>query len=472
MVVLRERAEVAGRWMLFAALAGFLALVIAAPLMEESLLDVASEYRRFGYPVLAAVALVGLWPFANRQRMLVIPWPLVATLAWCWISLTWSVAPDLALVRLVLTTLVVWIAFATIRHLGYARALATIRVILAAALLLNYAALILYPAVAIEHQARDWSAFQWLGLMAHKNAAGALCAFTVLLFLLDVDRRWRLPFLGVALAAALFLFFTVSRTAILCGVVGMLMGGAVLATHRRIGSGLAGGRGSGWRIAGYALALLVFAPLLFLTWDSDAFLAMMTDPDALSHRAVIWRQLVQTYVEQPWTGVGFGSYWTGADSSSVPTGRAAWLGQLDQGHNGILDILVQLGLPGMVLVFVAMIVWPIRMVARQIAPMPETGALLLALLTLCAGSNFTESGLLARDSLWSVLFVLTLALVAAAGQRIDPRQAMWAPADERREAASRRSGQARRGSGQGSSGDGTRAGTGTERRRSSGSRAG
>jgi O-antigen ligase len=420
-----------------AALIALFALAIIAPMLEGTS-EAAAGYRRIGYPIVAAVAILGLWPPANPVRLLVVPWPLVAALAWCWLSLTWADNPQEALVRLVLTTLVAFTAFATVRHLGYGRALAAIRIVLAIALLLNYATVILYPNVGVDRHPFYWSEFQWLGFMAHKNFAGALCAFTVIAFVFDVEPRWRVPFLGVAAAAALFLVLTVSRTPLIAGAAGLVLGGIVLASYRRLGLSLLEDRRSAWRITGYGLIALFFAIILYFTFNSDAFLAMMTDPDALSRRTVVWRQLMQAYADQPWSGVGFGSYWTKGQSDAT-TGSAAWLGVLDQGHNGVLDILVQVGLPGLVLVFVAAVVWPVRALARQIATLPQASALLTALLVLCLVSNCTESGLLARDALWNVLLMLTLALIAASWQQIDPRRAPWIAVEDRREAARRRS---------------------------------
>jgi exopolysaccharide production protein ExoQ len=437
MGTLRDRAIVLRQWILIAALVGLLAAATAAPLMDELLTSAASGYRRNAYAVVALVAIIGVWPAPNWQRLLVIPWTLVLALAWCWLSLTWSVAPDVALVRLVLTTLVVVVAFATVRHLGYDRALATIRLTLGAVLLVNFAALLLYPDIAITHGNRYWSDVQWLGAVAHKNHAGALCAFTALIFLFDVDRRWRVPSAGVAAAAVVFLYFTVSRTAVFGGVAALAAGGAVLAFYRPIGIALLGRGAQRWRNAGYALAALFIAMILFFTVRYDVFLSLLTDSEGLSRRTVIWRQLTQAYIEYPLSGVGFGSYWIGPDDAGTSTGWHGWQGKLAQGHNGVLDILVQLGFLGFLLVFFAIVVWPVRLLARQIALAPQASSLVAALLMLCIVSNFTESGLLERDSLWNVLLMLTLALITALAQRHDPRAAMWTEMDERRGAAGR-----------------------------------
>lgn len=438
MATMRDRAELLRRTILVVALVALIAAAVAVPLLEELRPEVASLYRRYAYAVVAAMTIVGLWPVANWQRLLTIPWPLVAALAWCWLSVTWSIAPEVALVRIVLTTMVIWIIFATVRHLGYARALATIRIVLAVVLLLNYATLLLYPDVAMTHASRYWSDSQWLGMMTHKNHAGALCAFTALLFLFDVDRRWRVPFAGIALAAAIFLGFTVSRTAVFCGAAALVASGVIVARHRAIATMLHDRRARVLRILGYGLATLFFAAILFFTVREDAFLSLMADPEALSRRTVIWRQLMQTYVEQPLSGIGFGSYWTGANNLGEAAGQIGWQGKLTQGHNGILDLLVQIGLPGLALVFLATVIWPVRLIARLIGSRPSPSALMLALLVLCLGSNLAESGLLERDSLWNVLLMLTLALIAALTQQADPRTALWVAADDRHSARSSR----------------------------------
>jgi O-antigen ligase len=84
---------------------------------------------------------------------------------------------------------------------------------------------------------------------------------------------------------------------------------------------------------------------------------------------------------------------------------------LGNGHNGYLDLALQVGVPGMVLVTFAAIVWPLlRLFSSRIAS-PARRALIVAVVIFCAGHNITETSLFDRDMIVHVFLMFAIALI-------------------------------------------------------------
>jgi hypothetical protein len=77
-------------------------------------------------------------------------------------------------------------------------------------------------------------------------------------------------------------------------------------------------------------------------------------------------------------------------------------------------MLVQIGLPGLILTIFAFFVSPLFRLLTSSIIARRDGALLLALLLFAAGHNMTESTLLDRDTIVQVFLVLTVALLGGA----------------------------------------------------------
>lgn len=98
-----------------------------------------------------------------------------------------------------------------------------------------------------------------------------------------------------------------------------------------------------------------------------------------------------------------------APAGAVTTG---WLQTVGRGHNGYLDLLVQVGPPGLMLILLATVTWPLFNVLRA-EPVPlQRLSLPASIVIFCLGSNATESGLFNRDVVWSFFLVFGLSLLA------------------------------------------------------------
>jgi O-antigen ligase len=375
--------------------------------------------RQLVYLVLGALALVGSWGVTWRQ-LAAIPGPILLALAWCGVTLLWSVVPGVGVRRLVLTVLIIWTVFRCVEAIGYDQAIRAMRAVLLVTLVLNYVAIAVTPA-AIHHAtelAETNLIGSWRGILAHKNWAGPICAFTVIAFLFDAG-RWPIAARGAIVAAtAFFLYKTQSKTSMGILAVSLAAGFAYLRYNPR------------FRALLIPSAIVVgSAAVIYLDANWAALTARLGDPQAFTGRSQIWELLLRYAADHPWGGAGYESFWNiGPDGPAFEYGRG-WLQTLGNGHSGYLDLLSQVGVPGLVLIVGVTVAWPlVRLLGSTSAPR-QPGALVMALLVFCAGHNLTETSLFDRDAITEVFLMTAIAL---AGLLVDPATAPVAARPARR----------------------------------------
>lgn len=407
---------------------GLLGMMVLAPVMTSG--DGSGVSGGEGSPLRQALYL-GLFVAIHLhvgvprepRRLLSLPVSLTLLVAWCAASLTWAVDPDVAGRRLVLTLMIMLSLFTTVRHLGHARALAVMRLVMIVVLVANYAAVVAWPSVGI-HQVPDATDFDpdlvgnWRGVLMQKNFTGAFCALTVLAFVLDAGRIGRWLRAGVIGLTLFFLYETHSKTSM--GLLVLALGMGLL--YRTYDPRL-----RGIVVPTLVIALAVVGALIVLNWD--ALMEPLKDPRAFTGRSQIW-PVVGAYARDHWLfGSGFGSFWQIGPASPVYlyVSPKSWVAHLGNGHNGYLDLFAQIGVPGLVLAVATTIVWPIGRILLSVTIDRRTGALLIASIVFCAAHNLTESSLLDRDAIVQVFLMLVLAMAYEA-TRIRPVAPGRAPA--------------------------------------------
>lgn len=389
-----------------AAMVALLILTLLGPLMSFGTVDHSgggSLWRQVGYIAIFIACVIAIRPVSNPERLAVVPWPLLLALGWCWLSLLWAIDPSIALRRLILTSVIIWGIFVLVRQLGYDRALAMIRLLLVIALVVNFVSIAVAPEMAI-HQINDPEdtslVGDWRGIMGHKNVAGLIGALTVLFFAFDRQRLPRLVQIAVIVPAAIFLLYTSSRTSMALCVGGVVLGLIFARYKSRYRSAVIGmvivlGIVGAWAQSAY----------------SDPFMRVLNDPTAFTGRTQIWQALYQYHLNNRWFGSGYGSFWNIGDRSPILYYGTDWVRTIAQGHNGFLDLLVQIGIPGLILVLFATLVWPLIQLLNSRATEGERGALIAATLLFCIAHNGSESSLMDRDMIGQVFLMVAIAML-------------------------------------------------------------
>lgn len=389
--------------------AGFFLLVLLSLLSPFMILSdlpgmgESSPVRQISYLFVFILLLVAVRPDADLGRLQPVQWPILAALAWCWLSLVWAIDKGATIRHLILTTIVLWSIFLCVAHLKLDQLLLLVRAALLILIALNYLVLLVDPGFAI-HSTNDMIelrlAGDWRGMMMHKNYAGALMAMAVLFFTFHARGMWPALRIGAIAAAGFFLLHSTSKTSVGMVVTAILVG--LLMRHYR------------FRYRPLMVCLLTSLGIGVVVLNfiyHNPLKQQWSKPDMFTGRTQIWDMMVRYWQDHPWLGSGFGSFWNIGDNSPVYKYGKGWVTTIGTGHNGYLDLLVQTGIIGAVLVIGACIVWPLVRLLLGKSNSGERAALLTAVMVFCIGHNFTESSIFDRDAIINLFLMLTVALI-------------------------------------------------------------
>jgi O-antigen ligase len=370
---------------------------MAAPAPGDSLRQII--FLAIFFPVLFASTLQRGWDVFR-----VVPLALIAMLAWCFFSVSWSSAPDVSLRRAALASIVVISTIASVDLIGGPRAFFLWRIVLAIVLAVNWLSIpLIETAVHLPGEVDPSLIGDWRGLYGQKNTAGAVCVLTALIFLFSRNGRGNWIGWLVAAAALGFLAMTRSKTSIALFPVALVAGLAYRVSWRDSLS-------RAIFVCGAILAAGVASFLLLLNWDFVA--RLLADPASFTGRAEIWQAILAYLRDHPLLGAGFGTMaHTGTLSPLHNYARGDWVETIADSHNGYLQILATTGGIGFFLGLLAMVVDPLfRFWPLEPA---RTGfkALLFAVFTFVLLHNFLETDFLESDnSLWFAFLAMLASL--------------------------------------------------------------
>lgn len=313
---------------------------------EASLFDQGRLINQLGYSAMAALTLAAILSFVDRRvlaRFVSVPWLIMAAIVAA-SAFTTDVAGA-------------WrsVAF-TLIALGMASALpllpatrgdfeTVLKTVSLALLSLCYAGLVLDPGAAM-HQAADLEAQHaglWRGVFTHKNIAGPVMVMVGFGGIFLMRRRQWLSGGLIAVLAFFFAYNAGSKTALALAPVTM----ALVLLPGFFGLRLIGAIAAIASIAAaHALTVgSVFVPAF------DAVLRTFHETTTFTGRTAIWDFAGDYLFARPWTGFGLDGFW-GNDflrSTEQPFDRSWDPRGIVHGHNGFIDILLFLGVPGLLL---------------------------------------------------------------------------------------------------------------------------
>jgi O-antigen ligase len=238
--------------------------------------------------------------------------------------------------------------------------LATLLALAAGALLASsYFGVAFMPRYAV-HQASDLGepalAGDWRGVFGHKNDASIVFVFTA--FIGVYAARAGRVVAGVLIAglSLLFVFFANGKSANLLWLPTL----AISLFAARHGAGWL------WRVA----AMAPFAALYALGVGSVMFapfasLAATLPIDAtFTGRADIWRYALGKLAAHPFLGYGFDGFWNTESVRFGTDNSAAWVGGAAHAHNGLVDVAMSMGVPGVALALGAFVVQPLADIGK------------------------------------------------------------------------------------------------------------
>lgn len=232
----------------------------------------------------------------------------------------------------------------------------------------------------------------WRGIYNHKNILGGVMALAVLIEWLVPSRSMVSKIEKIASLSlyGLLLVFSDSITSL----IAILLTLGVLYAFRIVR-----------RQYGMPLPLLIVIGLTvggFITANRETVTGLFGRSSDITGRTELWSWVVKMILSRPWLGFGFSGFWKGGSSESTFLEKAIGWSPM-YSHNGYLEILLSLGLAGLVL-FLWFVLGGLRRAVRQ-AETAESPVDLwpLAFLVYFLFHNFGECTILWQNSLeWAM----------------------------------------------------------------------
>jgi O-antigen ligase len=243
------------------------------------------------------------------------------------------------------------------------------------------------------------------GITNDKNALGTAC----LLFGLgclwrllaayrdreDTHRTRHLIVHGTFLAMVMWLFSKAnSMTSLLCFVLAscLIVATSVPALGRKRA------------VVNMLLATVLVIPAFPLFLDTGSGLLKTVGRDAtLTGRTEIWKEVLAVETS-PILGAGFESFWLAA-----PLDRSGWSFHVNEAHNGYLEVYLNLGWVGVVLL-AAVILTGYRNVIGLLCWDSEAGTLLFAYFVVELTYSYTEAGFRMMNTVWIFFLLAAIAV--------------------------------------------------------------
>jgi O-antigen ligase len=356
---------------------------------ETTLTDGSPEWRLILSLCYLGIVVV-LWPW-YRETIFVLRrnWSLVALVLFAVLSSFWAEMPDLVLRKSIgLFGATLWGIALAVRF-SFSDHLRIFSWLFRIIAILSLACVILLPSYGISKVG------EWRGIFEYKNALGSIMGLSVLVeWQLPADSRISKILRSFALLlSTVLLLFSHSITPMVVLIVALSMMEIYKFAALRL------------RIPLYAIflatSIVVTAGVTLLVANSDSVMGALGRSSNLSGRTEIWGLLLSPIAERPIAGYGYSGFWLGASSESIAVNRAM-RGLVMYSHNGYLEMLLTLGIIGLVLTLIFLGIGLKR--ALSFSEQRQAGSELwpLAFLLYFILHNLGECSILVQDIEWAI----------------------------------------------------------------------
>lgn len=276
--------------------------------------------------------------------------PLALIMGWSLLSLFWSEYTLVALIRwgqLLVVTVVALVAF---RMLGASKSQDLLLRFLFVVVVVDWISLFFVPqAVHLSGELDVNIIGAWRGLHSHKNVAAPIMCISAILFFSEFLRRRSIYTISGLILSLGFLVGTNSRTSIfLLLFVFVIFIGLKIFVRSRASSGF---------VLWFGVVSLASGAIFVLAMH-DYLREAMSNPALLSGRGELWRVIFAASERNFFLGAGYGSFWRFGDDGPSYFYTTGWHAASFNGHNGYLDIMLTLGIVGLILALLVYVVHP------------------------------------------------------------------------------------------------------------------
>ena len=362
--------------------------------------EVDSGNIKFQATTLVIYSIGLLYILAERVRvpkLLIGNWALLTLTGFALFSALWSYYPDATFRRAFALLLTTTFAYYLVLRYTPRELLQLIAWALLLGAALSLVVVLLYPGSTI-HRAGPLAG-SWLGSFGHKNRLGRMMTLGVVVFaLLMIEKggntRW-FTWAGLGLCGFM-LAMSQSRTAWITTLILLMfiqilrfLRGARLPMSLRVGSLM---------ILGF---VVIMAGTHFLVVGLEAVGRDLT----FTGRTTIWTHAIDAGMQHSMLGAGYRAFWTPEGASYVYARIWAVIGN---GHNGYLDVWLELGFIGFGLFMLMFFTALKRAYSRLIKSNDIVGLFYPLILIYALIYSLTEKFLLEQSELTWVLIMITL----------------------------------------------------------------
>jgi exopolysaccharide production protein ExoQ len=257
----------------------------------------------------------------------------------------------------------------------------------------------------------------WKGIYDYKNTLGSIMIMgSLLFFLLPTERpRDQLYKWGGFALSMLVMLASTSKTSLVLAFVLI----AIITFYRNFR----------WK----GKSTVIFVDILVLVLASVGYGVVSNwvvlvsglgkDP-SISGRTYIWNGALSWLMERPWWGFGRAAFWAPGSKYAVYVGQVVAIDFVPpHGHNGFLDVALDVGLVGLGLFFLTFLWTCWRALRYSYGSNRSYDYWSIAFLAFLAMNNMTESYLLRLANIyWTLYVAVSLSLPVASKPPLEERQ--------------------------------------------------
>jgi O-antigen ligase len=247
----------------------------------------------------------------------------------------------------------------------------------------------------------------WVGVSTHKNNLALLCAFSAIFLVWRFLKSWpKVHWADVCLLILDIYLLNGSKSAtsmivVIIGIGVFFLEAMAKGDPKKLNTGI---------VAGFVSVVVIQQVFMtILNQSVSAIFFSATGRNAtFTDRLPLWKDLLRIGSGKALLGAGFGSFWLGSLTYDL-WAKHPW--RPTNGHNGYIDVFMDLGLLGVILLGF----WIFQTYAKARAGVEDhwgVGRLLLAYLMMILFHNVTESSLaMPTNFLWVLFLLTTIAVV-------------------------------------------------------------
>jgi exopolysaccharide production protein ExoQ len=333
-----------------------------------------------------------------KSEFFVVSLPMILLCCFFYISALWSLAPAITIRRSTLELFVVLSIMFSVLNLPRSENAFTIFYKVSQYILLLNLIMLVMP-----HGFDSEGFFQ--GVHFQKNYTGLVAAFSIMIgFWRYFDKTNKKNVFTLLFIALWFILLILSQSKTSLGL--LFVAPLSLYFLRLINRSIA--------VSLFIIFSFVFSVCSILTIIGIDLIQLFTkfvDNVGFTGRDHIWHFLMSQIYQRPWLGFGYGGFWDiGPQSPNLVYGTG-YVPYIIQAHNGYLDIILNLGLIGLIFFFFLYI--HLFIIASKVTTLESYGSIKYCLLFIIFGfmHNFTESSFIRAYSFVWIMQLLSIFII-------------------------------------------------------------